>query len=413
MTVPKKSALQFLLFTLLIDFIGFGIIIPVVPNLLKDMLQGNLSTAAVYGGLLSFTYAITQFFCAPIIGGLSDRFGRRPVLLASLFGLGIDYAFLALAPNVFWLFVGRIIAGITGASYGVAGAIIADISPPEKRSQNLGLVGMAFGMGFIIGPIIGGLFSEFGPRAPFWVASSLSLLNWVYGYFVLPETLIEENRRKFNWVMANPFGSVVAFFRYPGPLSGLVLSLFLIFVANHCMETSWSYFTMNKFQWTATKIGFSLAVVGASLAVVQGGLLRIIIPKLGQKNSAYLGIFARVVMSALFAFAWEEWMLYALLVPFSFCFIATPAIQGYISNHVSPTQQGEFQGIMGSMMSLSSILGPLLMSFVFSYFTREGIQPYFPGAPFIVSSFLAILSLGIAIISFRKEKLRVGEKTGE
>lgn len=266
MTVPKKSALQFLLFTLLIDFIGFGIIIPVVPNLLKDMLQGNLSTAAVYGGLLSFTYAITQFFCAPIIGGLSDRFGRRPVLLASLFGLGIDYAFLALAPNVFWLFVGRIIAGITGASYGVAGAIIADISPPEKRSQNLGLVGMAFGMGFIIGPIIGGLFSEFGPRAPFWVASSLSLLNWVYGYFVLPETLIEENRRKFNWVMANPFGSVVAFFRYPGPLSGLVLSLFLIFVANHCMETSWSYFTMNKFQWTATKIGFSLAVVGASLA---------------------------------------------------------------------------------------------------------------------------------------------------
>ncbi|TGL60631.1 TCR/Tet family MFS transporter [Leptospira sarikeiensis] len=413
MTVQKKSALQFLLFTLLIDFIGFGIIIPVVPNLLKEMLNGDLSTASVYGGLLSFAYAITQFFCAPIIGGLSDRFGRRPVLLASLFGLGVDYAFLAFAPNVFWLFVGRIIAGITGASYGVAGSIIADISPPEKRSQNLGLVGMAFGMGFIIGPIIGGLFSEFGPRAPFWVASSLSLLNWIYGYFVLPETLLEENKRKFNWIMANPFGSIIGLIRYPGPLSGLVLSLFLIFVANHCMETSWSYFTMNKFQWTATKIGFSLAVVGASLAAVQGGLLRIIIPKLGQKNSAYLGILARVGISSLFAFAWEEWMLYVLLVPFSLCFIATPAIQGYISNHVSASQQGEFQGIMGSMMSLSAITGPLLMSSVFAYFTREGASPYFPGAPFIVSSILAALSLVIAIISFRKEKLRVGEKSGE
>ncbi|MFB5652185.1 TCR/Tet family MFS transporter [Leptospira wolffii] len=406
MTVQKNSALRFLLFTLLIDFIGFGIIIPVVPNLLKEFLHGNVSLASEYGAWLSFAYAATQFLCAPVIGGLSDRFGRRPVLLASLFGLGLDYAFLALAPNIWWLFLGRILAGVTGASYGVAGAIIADISPPEKRSQNYGLVGMAFGMGFILGPSIGGLFSVFGPRAPFVAASALSLANWIYGYFILPETLSTDLRRPFEWKRANPVGSILRLRTYPSTLKYLLGAIALLFVANHCMETSWSYFVMKKFGWTPVSIGLSITIVGISLAVVQGGLLRILIPKIGQKNSAYLGIVARVLISSLFAFAWEDWMLYALLIPFGLCFVATPALGGYISNHVSPSEQGELQGIQASIMSLTAIVGPLLMGYVFAFFTKDGTWYYFPGAPFIVSSLLALVCLGISVPAFRNEENR-------
>lgn len=409
MTVSKNSALRFLLVTLLIDFIGFGIIIPVVPSLLNEFLSGDLSLASEYGAWLSFAYAATQFVFAPIIGGLSDRFGRRPVLLASLFGLGIDYAFLALAPNIWWLFLGRILAGVTGASYGVAGAIIADISPPEKRSQNFGLVGMAFGMGFILGPMIGGFFSVYGARAPFIAASVLSLLNWIYGYFVLPETLSTDLRRPFELKRANPIGSVLRLRKYPASLSALLLAIAFLFIANHCMETSWSYFVMKKFHWDPVAIGLSLTVTGISLAIVQGGLLRVIIPKIGQKNSAYFGILARVFISVLFAFAWEDWMLYALLLPFGLCFIATPAIQGYVSNHIPATEQGELQGIAGSIMSLTAIIGPLLMGYVFSFFTKDGTWYYFPGAPFIVSSLLAVVSLIISAIAFRKEEARLAK----
>ncbi len=412
MTVQKKSALRFLLLTLLIDFIGFGIIIPVVPNLLKEFLNGDLSLASEYGAWLSFAYAATQFVFAPIIGGLSDRFGRRPVLLSTLFGLGIDYLFLALAPNVWWLFVGRIIAGITGASYGVAGAMIADLSPPEKRAQNFGLMGMAFGLGFIIGPVIGGLFSEFGPRAPFVVAATLSLLNWIYGYLVLPESLALEHRRAFDLKRANPIGSLIQLKKYPSSLIGLLIAVSLLYVANHCMETSWSYFVMKKFDWTPPKIGVSLAIVGASMAVVQGGLLRIIIPKIGQKNTVYSGITARIIMSLLFAFAWQEWMLYAYLIPFALCFIAAPAVQAYVSNHIPQNEQGELQGILASMMSVTAVIGPLLMGYTFAYFTKEGTSFYFPGAPFIVSAILAIISLFISTVAFRNEEKRTAAKTG-
>ncbi|PJZ69747.1 tetracycline resistance MFS efflux pump [Leptospira perolatii] len=403
MTVQKKSALWFVLITLLIDFTGFGIIIPVVPKLIEQLIGGDLSDASLYGGWLTFAYAFTQFIWAPIIGGISDRYGRRPVLLASLFGLGIDYIFLSLAPTIWWLFVGRILAGITGASYSAAGAYIADISPPEKRSQNFGLVGAVFGIGFIVGPVIGGLFSKFGPRVPFLVAAFLSLVNWVYGYFILPESLPKESRRKFDWKRANPIGVILRVRKYPKTISGLLLSIALIFLANQSSESTWTYYTMEKFLWDSEMVGYSLGVVGITMAIVQGGLLRIIIPKLGQKNSAYIGIFTRVVISILFALATQGWMMYALLVPFALCFVATPAMQGYVSNHIPHNEQGELQGIMAGIMSITSIIGPVLMTNLFHYFSKPGTDPYFPGAPFLMSAVLALASGIICFSCFRIE----------
>ncbi|EQA38790.1 transporter, major facilitator family protein [Leptospira inadai serovar Lyme str. 10] len=407
MTVAKTGALRFILITLLIDFTGFGIIIPVVPKLIEQLIGGDLSQASLHGGWLTFAYAFTQFIFAPILGGLSDRFGRRPVLLASLLGLGIDYVFLAFAPDIWWLFIGRIVAGLTGASFSTATAYIADISTPEKRSQNFGLIGAAFGIGFIIGPVIGGIFSKFGPRAPFLVAAALSLLNWIYGYFVLPESLSKENRREFEWKRANPIGSLVQINKLPGALSGLLLSIALLFIANHSSESTWTYFTMEKFQWNEELVGYSLGVVGITIAFVQGFLLRIIIPKLGQKNAAYLGIFVRIFVSILFALSTQGWMMYALLVPFALSFLATPAIQGYVSNHIPANAQGELQGMMGSIMSLTSIVGPVIMTNLFSYFTKSGSILYFPGAPFIMSSCLAVLSGIICVACFRAEKKRI------
>ncbi|TGK20756.1 MFS transporter [Leptospira fluminis] len=410
MTVAPKNALRFVLITLLIDFTGFGIIVPVIPQLIEQLIGGDLSQASLYGGWLTFAYAFTQFIFAPILGGLSDRFGRRPVLLSSLFGLGVDYVFLAFAPNIWWLFLGRIVSGLTGASYSAAGAYIADISPPEKRSQNFGLIGAAFGVGFIVGPVIGGIFSQFGPRAPFMVAAGLSFINWIYGYLVLPESLAESNRRKFEWKRANPVGSLVQLNRLPGANSGLLLSVALLFIANHSCESTWTYYTMQKFAWDAEQVGYSLGVVGITIAFVQGFLLRIVIPKFGQKNTTYLGISAVIVVSVLFAIASEGWMMYVLLIPFSIAFLATPAIQGYVSNHVPANEQGELQGMMGSIMGITSIIGPVLMTNLFSYFTRTGASPYFPGAPFITSSLLAFFSGIICIVCFREETKRMSSK---
>lgn len=401
MASKKKSAIGFIFITLLIDFTGFGIIIPVFPKLIEELTGGGLSLAAVYGGWLTLSYSIMQFISAPVLGGLSDRFGRRPVLLGSLFGLGIDYIFLAFAPSIFWLFVGRILAGITGASFTTAQAYIADVSTPEKRAQNFGLVGAAFGIGFIIGPVIGGVFSQYGLRVPFIISAVLALINWLYGYFILPESLAKENRRKFEWKRANPAGALLQIKKYPA-ITGLLATLLLLYIAGHAVQSAWTYYTMEKFGWNEAWVGYSLGFVGVVVGIVQGGLIRVIIPKIGQVKAVYLGLILYIIGFILFAFATKSWMMFAIILPYCLAGIFGPAMQGIISNQVEANAQGEIQGVMAGLMSAASIVGPLLMTNLFAWFSVKNGGMYFPGAPFILAALLTLAGLFVCSSTLKK-----------
>ena len=383
----SKYALNFIFLTLLIDITGLGIIIPVMPKLIGQLTGEGLSVASEYGGWLTFAYAFMQFIFAPILGNLSDKYGRRPVLLLSLLGFGIDYLFLAFAPSIFWLFIGRIIAGIAGASMTTAMAYIADVSAPEKRAQNFGIVGAAFGLGFIIGPVLGGVLGQFGTRIPFFAAAGLALLNFLYGYFILPESLTKENRRPFNFKTANAWASLSRLKRYPKVLS-LAGALILVYLASYALQSVWTYYNMYKFGWTEALVGYSLGFVGITIAVVQGGLIRIIIPKLGQERSLYIGLALYSFGYILFAFASESWMMFAFMIPYSLGGIAGPALQGIMSNQVPPNEQGELQGTLTGLMSLTAIFGPLFMTHLFSAFTGKQAYIEFPGAPFLVGAVL-------------------------
>lgn len=397
----KKSSLGFIFITILIDCIGFGVIIPVLPNLIRELSGEPLANASEIGGLLLVAYAFAQFLFAPIVGGLSDKYGRRPILLISLFGLGIDYIFLSFAPTMAWLFIGRIIAGITGASFTTAMAYIADISTPEKKAQNFGMVGVAFGIGFIIGPMIGGLFSNMGIRVPFMISAGLALLNWLYGYFILPKSLAKENRREFSWKRANPVGSLISVSKYPA-IIGLVFALLLLYISSHSVQSNWGFYVIEKFKWDSEMIGYSLSLVGLAVAIVQGGLIRIIIPKIGSKNAIMLGLSLYVIGFTCFAFAPNGVMMMIFILPYCLAGIGNPAMQTIISNQVPSNAQGEIQGIVTSMQSLGAIIGPVLMAYVFAYFIDKNNAIYFPGAPFILSAVLTLIALMIAIRALRK-----------
>lgn len=399
----KKAAIGFIFLTLLIDVTGLGLIIPVMPKLIEGMIDGNVSQASQWGGWLTFAYAIMQFLCAPIMGGLSDRYGRRPVLLFSLLGFGIDYLFLSFAPSIGWLFVGRIIAGITGASFTTAAAYIADISTNENRAQNFGMIGAAFGLGFIIGPVIGGLLGSFGPRIPFLVAAGLSLLNAAYGYFVLPESLPKKNRRKFEWRRANPLGSLLRLRRYQG-IGGLIFALILVYIASHAVQSNWTFFTIEKFGWSEAIIGLSLGAFGLLIAGVQAGLTRVVNPKIGNEKSVYIGLAFYAVGMLCFAFAGSTWMMFAFMVPYCLGGIANPALQAIISGHVPPNEQGELQGALTSLMSATSIIGPPIMTNLFAYFTKPSVPFQFPGAPFLLGALLMLGSTLLSYITLKHEK---------
>ncbi|WP_343703126.1 TCR/Tet family MFS transporter [Chitinophaga sp.] len=402
MSGRKNGALTFIFITLLIDFIGFGIIIPVIPKLIEELIGGNISDASIYGGWLTFAYAVVQFVCAPVLGGLSDRYGRRPVLLISMFGMGVDYLFLAFAPTIVWLFVGRIIIGITGASMTAASAYIADVSTPEKRAQNFGLLGMAFGIGFVLGPVIGGWVGHWGGiRAPFLLTAGMSLLNWLYGYFILPESLARENRRPFSWKRANPVGALKQIKKYPQVYS-LMGAIALIYTAVHAIMSTWTYYTMFKFDWSMDIVGYSLSLSGVMTAIVQGGLIRIVLPKLGYHRAVYVGLIIYMVSFLLFGLANAGWMMFAILVLYGLGGIFGPSLQGVMSNQVPPTEQGELQGTMTSLISLTNIVGPLIMTGLFHYFTKEDRPFLFPGAPFYMSALLTAGAAVLAIRSFRK-----------
>lgn len=401
MANTNKKAILFIFITLLVDCTGIGIIIPVVPSLIQQLTGSNVSEAATYGGWLTFAYAIMQFIFSPVLGGLSDRYGRRPVLLISLLGLGIDYLFLFFAPDLWWLFVGRIIAGICGASFTTASAYIADISTEENRAQNFGMIGAAFGLGFIVGPLLGSLFSSFGVRVPFLAAAALSLLNWAYGYFILPESLSKENRRPFDWKRANPLGSLLHLKKYPAIL-GLILAMVLIYIAGHAAQSTWTFFTIERFHWNEQWIGYSIAFVGVTVALVQGGLIRYTTKILGTNKSVIVGLLFYVIGFTLFAFASQGWMMFVFMIPYALGGIAGPALQGLMTGHVPSNEQGELQGAITSLVSLTSIVGPLLMTSLFSFFTAQGAPFYFPGAPFMMGAVLSLLSVFITVGALRK-----------
>ncbi|MBC7615389.1 MAG: TCR/Tet family MFS transporter [Pedobacter sp.] len=401
MTNKRKSGVVFIFITILIDCIGFGIIIPIMPNLIRNLTGGDLSEASRYGGLLLVAYSVMQFISSPVLGSLSDKFGRRPILLISLFGLGVDYIFLAFAPTIIWLFAGRIFAGICGASITTASAYMADVSEPEKRAQNFGLIGAAFGLGFIIGPVIGGVFAQYGVRIPFMIAAGLSLINWLYGYFILPESLKLENRRNFDWKRANPVGALKQIRKYPA-LLGLLGSLLILYIAAQATQSIWSYYTIEKFNWNTAWVGYSLGFVGITVAIVQGGLIRIIIPKIGNKRSIQVGLILYVFGFIAFSFASEGWMMFAFIVPYALAGITGPAIQGIISKQIPANEQGEIQGVMTGLMSLASIFGPLLMTNLFFYFTDKNATVYFPGAPFMMAAVLTSIAIIICNRSLRK-----------
>lgn len=399
----RKAAIGFIFITLLIDVMGWGLIIPVMPDLISQLKHIPVNEASSYGALLLTAYALTQFVFAPVIGNLSDQYGRRPVLLFSLLGFGIDYLFLALAPAYEWLFLGRVIAGITGASFTTAAAYIADISTPETRAKNFGMIGAAFGLGFVIGPALGGLLAGLGTRAPFYAAAILCLLNALYGYFVLPESLSKEKRRRFEWKRANPVGSLL-FLKKTKGIGALALCYFLIYLAAQAVQGNWNFYTIHRFQWSEKMVGISLAVVGLLVGAVQAGLTRVLTPRLGHEKSIYYGLLLYTIGLIMFGFANQGWMMFAFLVPYCLGGIAGPSLQSSLAAHVPATQQGELQGALTSLMSLTTIIGPLIMNNLFTYFTGKKAPFHFPGVSFELAAFFMLCSLVIAWHVFSKER---------
>ncbi len=389
----ERRALLFLFVTVLIDSIGFGIVIPVFPGLINQLTGRNLAGAAQIAGWISFLYASVQFVCGPIIGGLSDRFGRRPVLLASLTAFGAEYLIMAFAPNLWWLVATRVVAGITGASFPTAYAYIADISVPERRSANFGVIGMAFGFGFIIGPALGGIVAQFGDRVPFMLAAGLAFPNAAYGWLVLPESLALANRRPFDLRRANPVGALSRLRSAHPRVLSLAVTVFLWSMSYQSLYSVWSFFGLERFGWTPAQVGWSLAAVGVTGALVQGVLSRRIIPRYGQRNIIIAGAVSGMAGYTIYAFAWSGWVLYAGIAVAALQGLVFPCLQGLMSADVAPSEQGELQGAVTSIQALASIMGPPLMTSTFAWFSGGNAEVYFPGAPFLLSTAFAAAAL--------------------
>ena len=390
---PGRNALLFIFITVMINMIGFGILMPVMPQLIMDVSGGDLAHAARWGGLLALAYALMQFLMMPVMGSLSDRYGRRPVLLGSLLAFSVDSLLLAVAPSLAVLFVARVLAGTFSATYSTANAYIADITPPEKRAANFGLMGAAFGLGFIIGPGVGGLIGdEFGHRAPFFFVAGLAFVNFLYGLLILPETHRPENRRKFEMARAHALGSFRQFRQYPAILP-IALAIFLFNIGHWAFPSVWAYFAIERFGWSPREIGFSLMAVGVGSAVVQGGLTRLIIPKIGERRAAFIGFAIAIVAYVCYGLATEGWMIYAIIPFGALAGVSGPALQGIMSRTVPANVQGELQGAMGSITGVSMIIGPLMMTQIFAYFSEADAPFRFPGAPFLVAASLTALAL--------------------
>lgn len=413
---PGRNALIFIFITVMLNMIGLGVIMPVMPGLIMDVTGEDLAHAAQWGGYLTLAYALMQFVMMPIIGGLSDRFGRRPVLLTSLAAYSFDFLIMAIAPTISIILAARLLAGAFAATFSTANAYIADISPPEKRAANFGLMGAAFGLGFIIGPGIGGVLGDhFGPRAPFFFVAALGAVNFLYGLIVLPETLKPENRRRFDWKRANAFGNFKQFSQFPAmlPIAGV---LFLAQLAHWTYPSVWAYYATEKFAWTPAMVGYSLMFVGVMAAAVQAGLIRIIIPKIGERAAALFGMSVTVISYVGFSLAGNGAAIYVLIAFSALGGLTQPALQGIMSRTMPADSQGELQGAIAAIMSMSMVIGPLLMTQIFSAFSSpgtpfaiadftilpEGAPFYFPGAPFVFAAVLELIALALLFLAFRR-----------
>lgn len=405
----RSAALGFIFITIFIDVLGLGIIIPVMPKLLQTLGHFDISTASKYNGWLTLIYASMQLVFASIMGSLSDRYGRRPVLLISLFGFSIDYMFMAFAPSISWLFVGRFIAGVTGASTATATAYIADVSTGHKRDANFGLVGAASGIGLILGVGLGGYLGELNIKFPFMAAAGFAFLNGLYGLFVLPESLKPEHRRKFEWKRANPLGSLIRVFTKHVGLGGLIGAILLVYTAQKAVEYMLSFFLYEKFNWSMHSVSLLALFIGLLLFAIQAGLIRYTIPKFGQQKNVIAGIIFYAVGLILIAFTTQGWMIYLFMIPYCLGGISGPALQGFATNRVAKNEQGELQGAITIINSISVIVGPAIFSFLFAHYTDKQTGLYFPGAPFLLAAILMVISTFMAIKSFsaKVKKVRV------
>lgn len=407
--LQARRAFIFIFCTRLLDAISFGLIMPVMPDLLMEVGQMDLAEATRIGGWLFITYAALQFLCGPLMGALSDQFGRRPIIFLSLIAFAADYLLLAVAPTLMWLFIGRAIAGIAGAVYAPANAFAADITPPEQRGKMFGRLGAAFGLGFIIGPALGGLVGELGPRAPFVLAAVLSAANLVFGYLVLPESLPQERRRKLEWKRANPLGGLMALGHYGGVI-GIILAYFLFSLAFNVYPGTWSYYTEAKFGWSSSMIGLSLMTSGLCMAFVQFVLTGPIIARLGEARAAMLAMSVAVFGCFAQAFVTEGWMIFVLQPLICLQALSFPTVNALISRRVSPSEQGALQGVMGSMQALGSVFGPVMLTQVLAAFTERGAPVYFPGAAFMLAGILMLISLVALSIEIGRQT-RAGLRT--
>jgi DHA1 family tetracycline resistance protein-like MFS transporter len=374
------------------DSIGFGVIMPVLPDLIMEVSGDDLAASARYGGWLMFFYAFMQFFFAPVLGNLSDAYGRRPILLLSMLVLAVNYLLMGFADSLVLLFVGRLISGIGAATMSTCNAYIADITPIEERAQYFGLLGAAFGMGFIIGPVLGGFLGEIGPRVPFFFLTGLFCLNFLLGFLILPESLETENRRPFEPSRANPFSTFKQLSRFK-VVFGIMGVMFVYNLGHHVLPSIWSYYTIEKFEWTPREIGYSLAFIGMLMVFVQGYLIRIVIPLVGVRWAGILGMSATTLAFMGYAGASASWMMYIVMIPGALGALAGPALSSIASGQVGAAQQGELQGGLTSMVSLTSIVSPPIMTQTFSFFSEASDSLYFPGAPFFLAGLLTILSL--------------------
>ena len=397
---PGKHAVAFVFVTVFLDMVGFGLIMPVLPKLIEQVSGRDLAGASLLAGWLFFAYGGMQFLSGPAIGNLSDAFGRRPVLLLSVFGLGVDYVLTAFAPNMVWLFVGRLFAGLCGASYTTANAYLADITAPEDRARVFGYMGAAFGLGFIIGPAIGGLLGEFGPRVPFFAAAGISFLNLAYGYFVLPETLPPERRRPFALARSNPVGAFGVFANYTGVLR-LSLVMFIYFFATAVYPALWAFWGIARFGWSESTIGLTLAAYGLTSAIVQGGLTGPAVKWMGERNAVIFGLVTAMIVAAGYGLAPGLVAVLVLLVIHGPEGLLYPALTALMSKEAPPDAQGELQGGIASLQSVGMLAGTVMFTQVFGYFMQPEAFVVSPNAAFFLAAGLAAMALAIFLMQAR------------
>ncbi len=390
--INRRFALAVVFFTALMDSIGFGIILPVMPTLLMEVSAEGLSSSAVYGGWLMFSFAIMQFVSMPVLGNLSDAYGRKPVLLGSLFVLSINYLIMGLAQSLVLLFIGRLISGMGSATFSTCNAYIADTTSVEERAQFFGMMGAAFGLGFVIGPVLGGFLGEYGSRVPFFATAGLIFFNLLVGLIFLPESHTPNNRRPFEIRRANPFSAMKQMSQFKIAF-GIIGVLFLYNMGHQALPAVWTFWGIEKFDWTPREIGYSLGFIGILMVFSQGYLIRIVIPALGMRWAGVVGLSFTITAFLGYALSQTPTMAYMFMIAGALGGLAGPAMSGIASSQVGPDQQGELQGAIGSVGSLTSIISPLLMTMVFGIYTGSDAPFYFPGAPFILAAILTMMSL--------------------